>query len=86
MAIIQVQSARTFRHIRAATFGAWVFLARVFPMRSADRLMCWLCPFCRCRVAFQDSMGVHNRPKHVFEYHKDGTSSSYVDSTHLVDT
>jgi len=39
MAIIQVQSARNFRHIRAAAFGAWVCLAGVFPVRSADCLL-----------------------------------------------
>lgn len=31
MTIIKVQSARDFRHIRAATFGVWLCLASVFP-------------------------------------------------------
>ena len=39
MAIIQVQSARNFRHIRATAFGAWMRLAGVFSVRSVDRLI-----------------------------------------------
>lgn len=78
MAIIQVQSARNFRHIRAATFGAWGCLAGVFPVRNADRLLCGWRPICRRRIVFEGSMGIHSCPEHIFEDHKDGTSSSYV--------
>ena len=85
MAIIQVQSARDFRHIRAATFGVWLCPAGVFPVQSADRPLCGWCPLYRRRIVFEDSMGVHSRPEHVFEDHKAGTSSSYV-SAHLVGT
>jgi hypothetical protein len=85
MAIIHVQSARNFRHIRAAAFGAWICLAGVFSVRSADHPLCGWRPLCRCRSVFEGSMGIHNCHEHVFEDHKDGTSSPYV-SAHLVDS
>jgi hypothetical protein len=84
MAIIQVQSARNFRHIRAATFGAWLSLTGVFLVRSADReLRVWRL-LCRRRVVFEGRMGIHNCPEHTLEDHKDGTSPPYVPA-HLVD-
>ena len=76
MTIIQVQSARNFRHIRAATFGAWMCLAGVFPVRSADPLLRGWRSLCRRRVVFEGSMGIRNCPEYVFEDHKGGTSSS----------